>query len=84
MVLNPEPESLHFDLNYFDTLKMIRDKRYNVKIIWVKMIKKFTQRREDTQRERALRFLCVSASLRDKFLEFCFNNFDANHFDFYF
>jgi len=66
---------------------MIRDKRYNGKIIWVKMIKKIhakARRRKDTQRERALRFLCVSASLRDKFLEFCFNNFDSNHFDFYF
>jgi len=46
------------------------------KLFGSKCLKKFTQRREDTQRERALRFLCVSASLRDKFLEICFNNFD--------
>jgi hypothetical protein len=48
------------------------------KLFGSKCLKKFTQRREDAKirQEWALRFLCVSASLRDKFLEFCFNNFD--------
>jgi hypothetical protein len=30
------------------------------------------------RKERPLRFLCVSAPLRDKFLKFCYNRFAQN------
>jgi len=60
--MNLEPESLYYNLNYFDILKMIQSKRYNVKMI--KKIHAKARRRKDTQRgglcaSFASRRLCV-------------------------